>query len=810
MRRLTDLSLETISLDGHASALLQKRLNRLSALDWELIPAEGIGIDDARAEDYAGIVRENLNMIPNFRQKIVDVGWAAYHGRSAQELGWHFNRRYWCVKDMYWIHPRRLSFGPNRDLRVVDLRTDRGGFEDIGFPIDEIPYKFLSYTPRLFGDYPEREGLAPRTLYWSFFSRFGVRERMKLLEIFGAPWRIVMPKTGADIVPPTTEQLDEAYDAINALGNAATAQLPVGMDVQIPQPATNAGQVHGEAITHAQETMSKLYLGQTGTTDAVSTGLGSSIGDVHLSEEDLIIAADARGVSEAIEDSLTDAIIVVNFGPDAVTHAPTFRIRTDPPMDRKAEAELAKAALEVGLQVAEADVRERIGYREIRDDDKLLVLPDVAPAPMFSAAEKPLVSLPTAETDSVELAGDDLPPDDSRDVLAAKMTELGIAKCEHQRPNRCPQCGVERVRDVEIGKDGEPVWSVAWRPIGGSALPVAPVEGVDGEEDPEVIAARASILGNHKLAGVGPVEKDPTTIFGSPETLIERGVKDGAAQTGKLVAAIVASVGGKKTAKSILTATRAAINKFNRADLEKSIEREFLQTALLGALDADWEGNDERAVKVETFTDLWPDTILLAPVEPPFANHPLEKALGSFIKREVVTRPVFDQMVRSAKARAFTVAGAVEDEVLATVQAELASQLHLGTDLRNFKTQVKNRLESAGWTPVNPSHVETVYRTNLATAYNDGRFAQVTDPLVQELRPYLQMMTATDSRVRPNHRQANGLIFRTEEIERANLPPWHYNCRCRFRSLSERQLSGQTISPVSTLSALQLPAPGWV
>jgi phage gp29-like protein len=38
MHRLTDMGRETISLDGHVSALLQKRLNRIGALDWTCRP----------------------------------------------------------------------------------------------------------------------------------------------------------------------------------------------------------------------------------------------------------------------------------------------------------------------------------------------------------------------------------------------------------------------------------------------------------------------------------------------------------------------------------------------------------------------------------------------------------------------------------------------------------------------------------------------------------------------------------------------------------------------------------------------------
>ena len=71
-----------------------------------------------------------------------------------------------------------------------------------------MPYKFIEFMPRLFCDYPEREGLSPRILYWSFFSRFGTRERLILMELFGKPWRIV--KQTAEFV--NDEGQDDDHD----------------------------------------------------------------------------------------------------------------------------------------------------------------------------------------------------------------------------------------------------------------------------------------------------------------------------------------------------------------------------------------------------------------------------------------------------------------------------------------------------------------------------------------------------------------------------------------------------------------------
>lgn len=59
------------------------------------------------------------------------------------------------------------------------------------------------------------------------------------------------------------------------------------------------------------------------------------------------------------------------------------------------------------------------------------------------------------------------------EAFAEKLTLAGVPRCEHGSSNRCRICGIERVRDFEIGQNGKPVlgsdgqpkWLVKWRPI---------------------------------------------------------------------------------------------------------------------------------------------------------------------------------------------------------------------------------------------------------------------------------------------------------------------------------------------------------
>lgn len=847
MMMLTDISREQLTYDGHLSAILQKRLNRLAALDWDVVPASGDNINPGKAEFYAAYVRAQLEGIPRFRDALNDLAWAVYDGRAASELDWRFLDGEWVLLGLNWIHPRRLSYGPHRDIRVIDTRHDEGNFRDQGFPIQQVPYKFVVYTPRLFNDYPEREGLAVRTLYWSYFGRCAVREENLLQEVFGRPWRVIEQlENNLAALNPESEKI--ARESIERLGFNNVAQLPAGWKLNVINPPAGAGQVSVGIRDHAEKVQSKLVLGSTGTTDAVSTGLGSSIGDAHLSEEDLIIASDARREGETVEDGVTDAIIAVNFGPAEVSHAPRFIFRTDPPMSREAELGRIKGALELGLRVSVEEAQEKLGIQEVRDGEPYLVrvqrtpelgqpMPPPAPEVVYPVGKAPPPGEVVAQPDealNLPAGGGGLPPatppagglppgappppqlppgapptgastqgadvdePDAVARLAEKMTELQLPACEHGRRNRCDWCGIERERDVEM-VNGQPQWVIRWRPIArASAAPLAPslrASAVDTllEETRasssvwlEAEASRllaSSVHGDHVCLAA-----QPESVFGSPDVMVERGVDEMSAVTGEFAERLAAACRGKSTAADIREALDRAAERFSEKRLAEPIERELLQGSMLGALDADWEAETDRAIEVESFTALHVATITLADTDTRFAARPLADAIQRFLEKEPVTRDVFDQMREAAQRRAFTVANAANDEMLRTVKRELLRQLAVGADLRNFSEAAAARLQSAGWTPANGSHVETIFRTNVLGAYNGGRARQMTQPDVMATRPFWQILGVTDGRQRRAHREAHGLVLAaTDPFWAYAFPPFGYNCRCRTRSLSVAQ-----------------------
>lgn len=279
----------------------------------------------------------------------------------------------------------------------------------------------------------------------------------------------------------------------------------------------------------------------------------------------------------------------------------------------------------------------------------------------------------------------------------------------------------------------------------------------------------------------------PRSVHGSPDTLITRGVDATLVVTEQLAEAIVRAVAGKTNARAIEVAINGAAKRFGTSKLAAPIERELLHGALLGALDSSHEAETGSPVKIETFRTLH-GTLLAS--DTGFAGRPIKEAIAAFLKKKAVTRDVFDQMEKEAQRRAFTVAGMANDAMVSTVKRELIRQVAVGADLREFGKNAAKRFEAAGWVPINPSRVETIFRTNTLNSYNAGRARQMLQPDVLAVRPFIQILGAGDGppRQRPTHAAVHGVVLRASDPFWTNAcPPFGYNCRCRIRSLSVKQ-----------------------
>ena len=95
-----------------------------------------------------------------------------------------------------------------------------------------------------------------------------------------------------------------------------------------------------------------------------------------------------------------------------------------------------------------------------------------------------------------------------------------------------------------------------------------------------------------------------------------------------------------------------------------------------------------------------------------------------------------------------------------------------------------------------PHRIRTILRTNIAAAYSAGRYKRQRETIAS--RPYWQYIAVLDGATRLRHRELHGKVFRADDpVWDTIYPPNGFRCRCRVRSLSERQVRARGIETSS-------------
>lgn len=149
-------------------------------------------------------------------------------------------------------------------------------------------------------------------------------------------------------------------------------------------------------------------------------------------------------------------------------------------------------------------------------------------------------------------------------------------------------------------------------------------------------------------------------------------------------------------------------------------------------------------------------------------------------------------------ARAFVVAGATSDALLADLHDAVVAALEQGRSLDEFRRDFDHIVAKHGWTfngtPGWRSKV--IYQTNLRMAWSAGRWAEAQRG--KDTRPYLRYVAILDSRTRPLHRAWHGTILSIDDDWwKTHTPPNGWNCRCTVQTLSARDIDrwGLKVSP---------------
>jgi SPP1 gp7 family putative phage head morphogenesis protein len=165
-------------------------------------------------------------------------------------------------------------------------------------------------------------------------------------------------------------------------------------------------------------------------------------------------------------------------------------------------------------------------------------------------------------------------------------------------------------------------------------------------------------------------------------------------------------------------------------------------------------------------------------------DQPPKRAIEYFKAKNTVRKREFEKLTTEARAAAFTVGGVYQNDVLEGFKDELRRSLEQGRTQAATVKRFREILSGAGHRQLGEFHLETVFRTNMQTAYGVGRRNHLEQ--VKDVLPWWTYHAVGDDRTRPTHEALTGITLPADnEFWSTHFPPWGFNCRCSVTAAAE-------------------------
>ncbi len=156
---------------------------------------------------------------------------------------------------------------------------------------------------------------------------------------------------------------------------------------------------------------------------------------------------------------------------------------------------------------------------------------------------------------------------------------------------------------------------------------------------------------------------------------------------------------------------------------------------------------------------------------------------------------------------AFTVAKAMQMDLLQDIRGQVDAALTDGTTFETFKAALKPNLVKRGWwgkammtDPADgqikevqlgsPRRLKTIYDTNLRTAHAEGQWARIQEN--KATLPYLMYDHTPSAHERKEHAAWDGLVLPADDSWwQSHMPVRAWGCKCRVIQMGQRQLDRQ-------------------
>ena len=257
-----ELFLDMEERDPHLHAEMSKRKRAVIGLPRKVLPP-------TNATDQENAIADKLNdiitNISGFDDLLLNLLDAIGHGFSCVEITWEYKNGIWQPQKFdhrppYWF---QLDIETRTQIRLRDMSANGA---------DLWPFGWIIHTHAAKSGEIARAGLY-RILAWPWLMKqYSLRDLAEYLEIYGLPVKIgKYPRSAPD------DDKDNLYRALQQLGRNVAGIMPDDMSIDFLKESLGSADPFMRMVEYCDTAITLAILGQTLSTSARSTGLGSGV-----------------------------------------------------------------------------------------------------------------------------------------------------------------------------------------------------------------------------------------------------------------------------------------------------------------------------------------------------------------------------------------------------------------------------------------------------------------------------------------------------------------------------------------------------
>jgi phage gp29-like protein len=373
--------------DADIEGVLRSLQVTLASLEWAIVPEDD---ENERLVALADRISKIFDAMPRRSDFVRSMHEAVWYGNSAANLVYAKHPDLGIsVKEWYPFHPDTIAYDQRGNLAMkvgAAYSADGPSSQNIGFDarvhiFDEQERRAI-VLHRVFVNAPDfndpnsteslYRGVGARDVCWFMWlaKQEILQDAITYAERYAMGIRVGYYPLGQDAGRSMMENVlaNLTNDNSVLLPQSGTEKI---YDIDIKEPNAGRAQVFMELVNWFSGKIKEAILGQSLSSEAASTGLGSGVANLHADTLSRIIRYHADALADSLTTDFVRVVAKMLGATDSEVNALRFNFAPERP-DPKERLEAVEKFVQMGGRVSEREVRDLLGLSEPKEDEPIL------------------------------------------------------------------------------------------------------------------------------------------------------------------------------------------------------------------------------------------------------------------------------------------------------------------------------------------------------------------------------------------------------------------------------------------------------